>query len=107
MPHPLVEQLRFARAEFIRRITPWPIEPPLQIWRCPMSIEYAPGSLSAPEVQIYHAALEGRLSRGPAADTTFEFPAVLAEGFGDLPYEVQFLLAQSVGTGAVARGFRR
>lgn len=27
-----------ARAEFIRRITPWPIEPPLQIWRCPMSV---------------------------------------------------------------------
>jgi len=25
-----------ARAVFIRRITPWPIEPPLQIWRCPM-----------------------------------------------------------------------
>lgn len=27
---------RRARAEFIRRITPWPVEPPLQIWRCPM-----------------------------------------------------------------------
>ena len=25
-----------AKREFIRRITPWPIEPPLQIWRCPM-----------------------------------------------------------------------
>jgi len=25
-----------ARATFIRRITPWPIEPPLQIWNCPM-----------------------------------------------------------------------
>ena len=25
-----------ARAEMIRRITPWPIEPPLQLWRCPM-----------------------------------------------------------------------
>ena len=25
-----------ARAVFIQRITPWPIEPPLQIWRCPM-----------------------------------------------------------------------
>ena len=25
-----------ARAEFIRRATPWPVEPPLQIWRCPM-----------------------------------------------------------------------
>jgi len=25
-----------AHAEIIRRITPWPIEPPLQLWRCPM-----------------------------------------------------------------------
>lgn len=25
-----------ARAEMIRRITPWPIEPPLQPWRCPL-----------------------------------------------------------------------
>lgn len=35
-----------ARAEFIRRITPWPVEPPLQIWRCPMgaSFEVAPSS---------------------------------------------------------------
>lgn len=29
-----------ARAQFIRRITPWPVEPPLQIWRCPMSTSY-------------------------------------------------------------------
>jgi len=29
-----------ARAEFIRRVTPWPVEPPLQIWRCPMSVSY-------------------------------------------------------------------
>ncbi len=29
-----------ARAEFIRRITPWPVEPPLQIWRCPMGANY-------------------------------------------------------------------
>lgn len=33
-----------ARAEFVRRITPWPVEPPLQIWRCPMG-----ASLQAPE----------------------------------------------------------
>ncbi|OWV37132.1 hypothetical protein [Mameliella alba] len=25
-----------ASAEFSRRITPWPIEPALQIWHCPM-----------------------------------------------------------------------
>ena len=31
-----------ARAEFIRRITPWPVEPPLQIWRCPMGASYNP-----------------------------------------------------------------
>ena len=29
-----------ARAEFIRRITPWPVEPPLQIWRCPMGASF-------------------------------------------------------------------
>lgn len=29
-----------ARAEFVRRITPWPVEPPLQIWRCPMGASY-------------------------------------------------------------------
>src|SRR6056297_3506337 len=29
-----------ARAEFIRRITPWPVEPPLQIWRCPMGASH-------------------------------------------------------------------
>lgn len=42
-----------ARAEFIRRITPWPIEPPLQIWRCPMSISYDGPAPSDPMEQIY------------------------------------------------------
>lgn len=31
-----------ARAEMIRRITPWPIEPPLQLWRCPMHASFSP-----------------------------------------------------------------
>ena len=41
-----------ARAEFIRRITPWPVEPPLQIWRCPMgaSFETAPAANSADRI---------------------------------------------------------
>lgn len=39
-----------ARTEFIRRITPWPIEPPLQIWRCPMQVSLnGQGSLPRPE----------------------------------------------------------
>ena len=32
-----------AKAEFIRRITPWPVEPPLQIWRCPMHAAFRIG----------------------------------------------------------------
>lgn len=33
---PASAECAHARAVFIRRITPWPIEPPLQIWNCPM-----------------------------------------------------------------------
>lgn len=36
-----------ARAEFIRRITPWPIEPPLQLWNCPMRTS---GGISVPGI---------------------------------------------------------
>lgn len=42
-----------ARAEFIRRITPWPIEPPLQIWRCPMGASYQPTSPTDDAGRIY------------------------------------------------------
>lgn len=33
---PVSAECAQARAVFIARITPWPIEPPLQIWNCPM-----------------------------------------------------------------------
>ena len=29
-----------ARAVMIQRITPWPVTPPLQLWRCPMKASY-------------------------------------------------------------------
>lgn len=45
-----------ARAVFVRRITPWPIEPPLQIWRCPMGASLnAPAPLS-PMERLYDIA---------------------------------------------------
>ncbi len=42
-----------ARAEFIRRITPWPVEPPLQIWRCPMGTSYLPVMPSDDRSRLY------------------------------------------------------
>lgn len=44
-----------ARAEFIRRITPWPVEPPLQIWRCPMGASYEMERQSSGTVRIFDA----------------------------------------------------
>ena len=42
-----------ARAEFIRRITPWPVEPPLQIWRCPMGTSYQADETESGYGRIY------------------------------------------------------
>lgn len=50
---PASEPCARARAEFIRRITPWPVEPPLQIWRCPMGASYEPGSNRSPSARFY------------------------------------------------------
>ncbi|WP_422395593.1 hypothetical protein [Roseovarius phycicola] len=62
-----------ARAEFIRRITPWPVEPPLQIWRCPMgaSFETAPAANSAARIfeAFFHNNSAGPRQSFPARDT--------------------------------------
>ena len=42
-----------ARAEFIRRITPWPVEPPLQIWRCPMGASLPTPDGDAPLLRLW------------------------------------------------------
>lgn len=47
-----------ARAEFIRRITPWPVEPPLQIWRCPMGAAYNPDPDTLTRERIYEILFE-------------------------------------------------
>jgi hypothetical protein len=48
---PASAECTYARAVFIRRITPWPIEPPLQIWRCPMGVaDRGPLQSTAPRV---------------------------------------------------------
>jgi len=52
---PASEPCARARAEFIRRITPWPVEPPLQIWRCPMAASYEQGPAPSTAARIYEA----------------------------------------------------
>lgn len=48
-----------ARAEFIRRVTPWPVEPPLQIWRCPMGATYQGQDSEAKGGHVYDILFEG------------------------------------------------
>jgi len=45
-----------ARAVFIRRITPWPIEPPLQIWRCPMGVSFNSPAAPSPRERLTEIA---------------------------------------------------
>ncbi|WP_428929844.1 hypothetical protein [Marinibacterium sp. SX1] len=72
-----------ARAEFIRRITPWPVEPPLQIWRCPMGASYYPDSGRNSEPRIYDALIGGTpllpqsIPIAEPQDSTRFVPAVL------------------------------
>ncbi|MBQ0811825.1 hypothetical protein [Roseovarius sp.] len=69
-----------ARAEFIRRITPWPVEPPLQIWRCPM---HAALETPDPAARLYRLA---GFDPGPAVS--------------QVPEMEMLHLAQAVGRGA-------
>ena len=46
-----------AWAEFIRRITPFPIEPPLQIWRCPMGVSFETERQQSNRTRLIEAAV--------------------------------------------------
>jgi len=53
-----------ARAVFIARITPWPVEPPLQIWNCPMhAVARRPASVER-LLAIAFRGTEGLLMNG-------------------------------------------
>ena len=48
---------------FIRRITPWPIEPPLQVWRCPLGASFSPIEAPGPPERLFDAAFQATLPR--------------------------------------------
>jgi len=87
---PASAECAHARAVFIRRITPWPIEPPLQIWNCPMRASFrgeakplerlfdiAVRGEPAPLVSIPETLLKLQLVQGRAdvdiSDPAFDF----------------------------------
>lgn len=91
-----------ARAEFIRRITPWPVEPPLQIWRCPMGASYTPHGDGDLGGHLYHTLFNGaplprsRFGRRPQSETDAT-PTELSlnlDRSGELPHGLALHLAQ-------------
>ncbi|WP_299567859.1 MULTISPECIES: hypothetical protein [Roseobacteraceae] len=110
---PASEPCARARAEFIRRITPWPIEPPLQIWRCPMGVAYTvdPDTLTADRIYEILLDLDDAPQQSfPSApfqdhsrDALVPQPAVVRNSDGaarTLPEGFALQLAQSAETGA-------
>ena len=61
-----------ARAEFIRRITPWPIEPPLQIWRCPMGASYHPSGPTGDPRRVFEILFTERDVSAPMLTEVIE-----------------------------------
>lgn len=55
---PASAECAHARVVFIRRITPWPIEPPLQIWNCPMRASFR--QEERPMERLFDIAVRGK-----------------------------------------------
>ena len=54
---PASAECAHAKMVFIRRITPWPIEPPLQIWNCPMRASFR--GEAGPAERLFDIAVRG------------------------------------------------
>ena len=55
---PASAECAHARAVFIARITPWPVEPPLQIWNCPMRANFR--GEAKPIERLFDIAVRGK-----------------------------------------------
>lgn len=56
---PASAECMHARSVFIRRITPFPVEPPLQIWRCPLGAAYNVDRTELTPSRIYEILHDG------------------------------------------------
>ena len=60
---PASTECAHARTVFIARITPWPVEPPLQIWNCPMRASFR--GEAKPIERLFDIAVTFRMTEGP------------------------------------------
>lgn len=72
-----------ARAVFVQRITPWPIEPPLQIWRCPMGASFDGPAPLSPMERLYDITFRTNPSIS-VPDAAIPLVPVQADGHADI-----------------------
>jgi hypothetical protein len=78
---PASAECAHVRAVFIRRITPWPIEPPLQIWNCPMRVSYR--GEAKPIERLFDIAVRGE-PVSLASDSETPLALQLVQGLADV-----------------------
>ena len=74
-----------ARVEFIRRITPWPVEPPLQIWHCPMGVSHETVPPSSRVNRVFEASVQAK-GAGPRQSFPTFGVASASGALGTLPH---------------------
>lgn len=91
---PASAECSHARAVFIRRITPWPIEPPLQIWRCPMGVALNEDSAVPLLARIQNV----ELMNGAATRQTTNAVVQIGEGDVGKAIAAKIISARATGT---------
>ena len=79
---PTSAECAHARAVFIRRITPWPVEPPLQIWNCPMRAVFRDNG--RPSDLVLEIAWRGVEAEAWIPEMSLPTDLILAEGRADI-----------------------
>ena len=97
---PASAECNAAKAEVIRRITPFPIEPPLQLWRCPMGASAPANKYSIPKPQL-------AVAKAPMFNSAAELPksvrlwlAQEVQGFSAFTTEIRVIYGYREGAGA-------
>ena len=79
---PACAECAHARAVFIRRITPWPIEPPLQIWNCPMRASFR--GEARPLDRLFNIAVRDDLAAPAMSRPEQDFEPMLVDAQADV-----------------------